>query len=238
MCIRDRVNIGPYRVFPGGLSLSRSIGDLESKDSRYGGMQNTVISEPEIMCFEITKEHDFIVLASDGIFDVMTNQEVIQMVYETATESYGRLDAHAICGAAVDNILKLSLMRQSQDNVSVVIIAFEDFVNRFTIKKETTVKTPATNGEKLLQESNHRISLQEESINLSPMKTPKMSEGSKGERLQNTFPANPWLQIPTKSQYHSKVLSSFHLSPPVTFSGVLSDSMLSPNNGRKNSFVL
>jgi hypothetical protein len=34
--------IGPHRVFPGRLSVSRTIGDIEAKDPRYGGKVHIV----------------------------------------------------------------------------------------------------------------------------------------------------------------------------------------------------
>ena len=37
---------GPYRVEPGRLSVSRTIGDIEAKDPRYGGNPKVVIPLP------------------------------------------------------------------------------------------------------------------------------------------------------------------------------------------------
>lgn len=56
--------IGPHRVFPGRLSVSRTIGDLEAKDPDFGGNPNVVVPTPEIKCFKISPDHDFIVLGS------------------------------------------------------------------------------------------------------------------------------------------------------------------------------
>jgi hypothetical protein len=38
-------------VFPGRLSVSRTIGDIEAKDPRYGGNPKCVISTPDIKSF-------------------------------------------------------------------------------------------------------------------------------------------------------------------------------------------
>ena len=56
--------IGPLRVFPGRLSTTRTFGDFEAKTSS----SKVVICEPEITSFEID-DHDFIVIASDGLWD-------------------------------------------------------------------------------------------------------------------------------------------------------------------------
>jgi protein phosphatase 2C family protein 2/3 len=53
---------GPHRVFPGRLSVSRTIGDIEAKDPVFGGMRGVVIAEPEVTSFTINNESDFLVL--------------------------------------------------------------------------------------------------------------------------------------------------------------------------------
>lgn len=42
----DKPIIGPLRVHPGKLSITRTIGDIEAKDSEFGGIGNCVIFEP------------------------------------------------------------------------------------------------------------------------------------------------------------------------------------------------
>ena len=41
-----------------------------------------MISEPEIKSFKITDDHDFIVLASDGIYDKLDSRQVIRSVWD------------------------------------------------------------------------------------------------------------------------------------------------------------
>ena len=36
-----------------------------------------VIAEPEVVCFDLEDGDEFLLLACDGLFDVMTNQEAI-----------------------------------------------------------------------------------------------------------------------------------------------------------------
>lgn len=45
---------GPWRVKPGGLSVSRSFGDLESKCSQTGVINSIVTSEPDVTEFDIS----------------------------------------------------------------------------------------------------------------------------------------------------------------------------------------
>jgi len=60
-------------VEPGRLSVSRTIGDIEAKDLRYGGIPGVVIATPEIRSFKIQDNYDFIVLGCDGIFEKIEN---------------------------------------------------------------------------------------------------------------------------------------------------------------------
>lgn len=48
--------------------MTRTFGDVEAKDPRFGGNPNVVIAIPDIKSFKITKDHDFIVLGSIYLF--------------------------------------------------------------------------------------------------------------------------------------------------------------------------
>ena len=52
---------GPWRIKPGGLSVSKSFGDIESKLPSYGGMHGTVVVDPELFQFPLD-DADFIIL--------------------------------------------------------------------------------------------------------------------------------------------------------------------------------
>ncbi|KAK4804564.1 hypothetical protein SAY86_004381 [Trapa natans] len=56
-----------------GLAMSRAFGDFCVKD--FG-----LISEPEVIQRSITGRDQFIVLATDGVWDVVTNQEAVDIV--------------------------------------------------------------------------------------------------------------------------------------------------------------
>ena len=55
--------LGPHRVFPGSLSVSRTIGDACAKLTFLGGNPKVVISEPDIYCYDLDKDDvDFLIL--------------------------------------------------------------------------------------------------------------------------------------------------------------------------------
>lgn len=122
--------VGPLRVLPGRLSVSRTFGDAEAKLQKFGGNPNVVIADPEIKSFRITKDHDFIVLGCDGIFDKLNNHDTNQCVWNSVKDNKQLQFAnnvHKQSGMAVEYILKNSLLRRTLDNVTVVLIAFSNF---------------------------------------------------------------------------------------------------------------
>ncbi|XP_028767541.1 probable protein phosphatase 2C 65 [Neltuma alba] len=56
-----------------GLAMSRAFGDFCLKD--YG-----LISAPDVFYRRLTKQDEFVVLATDGVWDALTNDEVIEIV--------------------------------------------------------------------------------------------------------------------------------------------------------------
>ena len=52
---------GPWRIKPGGLSVSRGFGDIESKASAFGGKFGVVTSDPDIFEYDV-KDMDFCIL--------------------------------------------------------------------------------------------------------------------------------------------------------------------------------
>lgn len=75
--VLPEIIIGPIRVFPGRLSVSRTFGDTEAKIPAKGGNPNVVVATPEIRSFKLDNTHDFIILGCDGIFDKLGDQECV-----------------------------------------------------------------------------------------------------------------------------------------------------------------
>jgi protein phosphatase 2C family protein 2/3 len=76
--------VGPHRVFPGRLSVSRTFGDIEAKLTKLGGNPKVVIPTPDIKCFKIRNNYDYIIIACDGIFEKLTNQDVSNAIWSTS----------------------------------------------------------------------------------------------------------------------------------------------------------
>ena len=63
----------------------------------------------------------------DGIYDQLTDQEVTECIWLSLQETIREKNIHLQCGVAVDLVLKSSLLRKSLDNVTCVLIVFENF---------------------------------------------------------------------------------------------------------------
>ena len=69
---------GPFRVWQKtenvpGIAMSRSIGDLVAREIG-------VTSDPEILEYDIVAETKYFVLASDGVWEFLTNNDVMEIV--------------------------------------------------------------------------------------------------------------------------------------------------------------
>merc|ERR1712048_1450762 len=65
----------------GNLNLSRAIGDLEyKKRDDLKPEEQIICSTPDILVQKVTPEDEFVILACDGVWDVMTNQQACDFV--------------------------------------------------------------------------------------------------------------------------------------------------------------
>ncbi|KAJ8750459.1 hypothetical protein K2173_015598 [Erythroxylum novogranatense] len=112
-----------HRVF-GVLAMSRSIGD------RY--LKPWIIPEPEVMFVPREKEDECLILASDGLWDVMPNEEACELARKrilvwhkkngvTLPSSRGEgIDPAA--QAAAEFLLNRALQKGSKDNITVIVV--------------------------------------------------------------------------------------------------------------------
>ncbi|KAJ6830841.1 protein phosphatase 2C [Iris pallida] len=95
----------------GVLAMSRAIGDSYLKPY--------VVSEPEVTVTERTAEDECLILASDGLWDVVTNETACGVVRMCLTAN---APSDKACADAAMLLTKLALARHSADNVSVVVV--------------------------------------------------------------------------------------------------------------------
>jgi protein phosphatase 2C family protein 2/3 len=125
--LNGQILLGPYRVLPGRLSVSRTIGDIEAKGIQFGGNPNVVVPYPDIYSFDLEKDDiDFLVLGCDGIYDQISSEEILDCAWMILRNKEINYNLHQKCGIIVDFILKASMARKSFDNVTCVIVALKD----------------------------------------------------------------------------------------------------------------
>ncbi|XP_049851957.1 protein spalten-like [Schistocerca gregaria] len=100
------------RVF-GSLAVSRSFGDSRFKVPKTS--QNFVSCEPSIGQFELTTRSRYLVIACDGLWDVMSHYEVAKFVQNRHLEGRG---ATQIATDLVEEALK----KKTEDNVTVLVV--------------------------------------------------------------------------------------------------------------------
>jgi len=96
------------RRIDGKLAVSRAIGDLEFK--------KWAISKPECIKTNISNDDMFLILATDGLWDVVTNEIASKMVQKSDSVYKGDMNQ-----AAWDLSL-FALNEGSTDNISVIVV--------------------------------------------------------------------------------------------------------------------
>ncbi|XP_028777329.1 protein phosphatase 2C 50 [Neltuma alba] len=112
-----------HRVF-GVLAMSRSIGD------RY--LKPWIIPEPEVMFLPRAKDDECLILASDGLWDVMSNEEACDLARRrilmwhkkngVAVASERGEGADPAAQAAAEYLSNRALQKGSKDNITVIVV--------------------------------------------------------------------------------------------------------------------
>ncbi|GMI96957.1 hypothetical protein like AT2G30020 [Hibiscus trionum] len=105
---------GVWRVH-GSLAVSRGIGDHHLKP--------WVIAEPETKIVSIEPEYEFLILASDGLWDKVSNQEAVDIARPSCI-GINKPNPLSACKKLVD----LSVSRGSSDDISVMLIQLGHYI--------------------------------------------------------------------------------------------------------------
>nr|VDC67957.1 unnamed protein product [Brassica rapa] len=133
---------GTWRV-GGVLAVSRSFGDRLLKEY--------VIADPEIQEEKIDDSLEFLILASDGLWDVFSNEEAVEVVKEVEDpeESTKKLVGEAI-------------KRGSADNITCVVVRFLESKNANSNADASSSQEIATNGQTVVtSDAEHNVSANE-----------------------------------------------------------------------------
>lgn len=103
----------------GTLAVSRALGDFEFKKNwNRRRCEQLVSPEPEITVIERKPDDEFLILACDGIWDVIDNDDLCRYIrYELTIEP----DLEKVCSSVLD----VCLCKGSRDNMSIILVVFE-----------------------------------------------------------------------------------------------------------------
>ncbi|EFJ28625.1 hypothetical protein SELMODRAFT_441116 [Selaginella moellendorffii] len=96
--------VDTWRVGSAGLQVTRSIGDSDLKPA--------VTAEPDITVSSLSADDEFLVMATDGLWDTVSNELAISLISDTVKDP--AMCAKRLATAAVE--------RGSRDNITVIVI--------------------------------------------------------------------------------------------------------------------
>ena len=115
--------IGPLRVYMRekdmpGLAMTRSFGD-------YFGSIAGVIAEPEVTEYFLKEEDKFMILASDGLFEFMGSQEVVDIV----KDYYEKNDIVGCCEYLYKESTRKWLKEEEDiiDDITMILVFFDNY---------------------------------------------------------------------------------------------------------------
>ncbi|CCW60656.1 unnamed protein product [Phytomonas sp. EM1] len=98
------------------LGVTRAIGDAGFKLDMYtDGKPSGIISNPDTISVKLTSEDEFLVVASDGLWDVMSYGEVIDFCSR-------RLKSGETAQTITDELTQAALNKGATDNVTIILI--------------------------------------------------------------------------------------------------------------------
>jgi serine/threonine protein phosphatase PrpC len=99
-----------------GLSVSKAFGDLDAKPH--------VSHLPDIYDYDLNKDK-FLIMACDGVWDVLSNQDAIDFILYKLDEIKIDINLHACNKKNIAYLLgDYAIKKGSQDNISILIIFF------------------------------------------------------------------------------------------------------------------
>eukprot|EP00062_Callorhinchus_milii_P026449 gi/632988566/ref/XP_007883183.1/ PREDICTED: protein phosphatase 1A-like [Callorhinchus milii] len=102
----------------GSLAVSRALGDFDFKAVEWRGQTEQLVSpEPEVYEMLRSDSDEFIILACDGIWDTITNEDLCKFVRSRLQLTP---DLEDICKQVID----VCLYKGSQDNMSIILLCF------------------------------------------------------------------------------------------------------------------
>lgn len=108
----------------GNLALSRALGDFVFKRNEKKSARDQIVTAfPDVQCRDVTDDLEFIVIACDGIWDVLSNEEVVEFVRKRIA---AKMEPSIICEELMTRCLAPGCQMGGLgcDNMTVILICF------------------------------------------------------------------------------------------------------------------
>eukprot|EP00891_Asterochloris_glomerata_P003383 jgi/Astpho2/3383/e_gw1.00054.24.1_t len=96
--------VNSWRVGPAGLQVTRSIGDADVK-------AQGVTALPEVAVHQLAQHDEFVVLASDGLWEKVSNEDMVTLIQDTVKQP----------DMAAKRLATEAMTRGSNDNITVIV---------------------------------------------------------------------------------------------------------------------
>jgi len=124
-CHKERVRVESLGGFVedgylnGQLGVTRAIGNWHIKGLKESGDRIGPLSaEPELKLVTLTQEDEFLIIGSDGIWDVFRNQNAVDFIRR-------RLQDHNDVSLCCKEMVEEAMKRGAVDNLTAVVVCFQ-----------------------------------------------------------------------------------------------------------------
>ena len=98
----------------GTIEVTRALGNFEPTADGGGAKPPGLCAEPEVMSKAIASEDEFVLLATDGLWDVVSADEAVRV-------ARAELRAYEDAQLAAEKLVEIALKRKAEDNVTVLV---------------------------------------------------------------------------------------------------------------------
>lgn len=103
-----------YGYLNGDLAVTRALGDWSMKPL---GSASALTAEPDVEQIILTEDDEFLIVACDGIWDVMSNEEAVRLVRR-------ELRRHDDPNQCAIELVNEALRKDTSDNLTAIVVCF------------------------------------------------------------------------------------------------------------------
>lgn len=146
----------------------------------------------------------------DGIFDQLSNKDIIDSIWLTTREDIRANNVHSQCSVANDLIIKSCINRKCLDNVTCVIIAFENFERMFDSEILHTYDGNVPNNNKAID--SNRVMTEINFDNIEKYRSYSNRNSNAPVSTKNTRPKLPLLEDMSNRDHLNNLNSNLNLN--------------------------